>query len=89
MAAPFEAEPELERTPDDLTADHPDMKLFARIEGLIGEEIALLKIPAKERSADQRDRLHAIGDELDRIFASLRERAERLAGRAASGDAAG
>jgi hypothetical protein len=56
----------------------PDVSLFARIEDLVGEEDALLRIPAKERSDDQRDRLRSIGDELDRIWEALRSRADRL-----------
>jgi hypothetical protein len=55
-----------------------DMTLAARIEGLAGEELALLAIPAKERSRAQHDRLRAIGDELDRAFEALKERAHHL-----------
>jgi hypothetical protein len=62
--------------------------LFARIEGLVGEEAAMLRIPAEERSRRQRERLRAIADELDRAFESLRERARRLAD-GSSGMAAG
>jgi hypothetical protein len=65
----------------DLAPDHPDLDLFARIEGLAGEEAALLAIPAKERSRQEHDRLRAIADELDRAWQLLRERAERLGGR--------
>jgi hypothetical protein len=62
----------------DLTPGRPDLELFARIEGLCGEEAALLAIPAKERSRQQRDRLRTIASELDRAWQLLRERAERL-----------
>jgi hypothetical protein len=57
----------------------PDGATFARIEGLLGQEHALLSIPARERTQDQHDSLRAIGAELDRIWERLRERAERLA----------
>jgi hypothetical protein len=62
-----------------------EARLFARIEGLVGEEDALLTIPAKQRSAAQRSRLAEIGHELDRIFEKLRDRADRAAERAAGG----
>jgi hypothetical protein len=77
------------RGPGDLVPGHPDLELFARIEGLAGEEAALLEIPAKQRSRDQHDRLRAIADELDRAWELLRDRAERLGRREAAdhGDA--
>ena len=58
--------------------DKPDdeMALFARIEGLIGEEAALLAIPAGERTKAEDGRLLRISDELDRIWESLRRRSE-------------
>src|SRR3954447_15438752 len=65
--------------PDDRAAVPADLSLFARIEGLVGEERALLEIPARERSQPQKDRLRDIGDELDRIWETLRARAERRA----------
>jgi len=71
--------PRLSRKPDDLLARNPDVSLFARVEGLIGEEDALLLIPALKRNPDERDRLRQIGDELDRIFERLLERSRRLA----------
>jgi hypothetical protein len=55
-----------------------DIGLLARIEDLVGEEHALLLIPAKERNAQQHQRLRDVGAELDRIWDKLRERAERL-----------
>jgi hypothetical protein len=67
------------RGPDDLQPDFGEAGLFARIEGLIGEERALLRVPERDRDQGQRDRLGAIGAELDRIFDALRERAARLA----------
>jgi hypothetical protein len=66
------------RRANDLAAGPPEVELFARIEGLSGEEAALLAIPANERNQHQRDRLRAIAGELDRAWHLLRERAERL-----------
>ena len=51
------------------------MRIFARVENLIGQERALLQVPDRERTREQRDRLQAIGAELDRVFERLRERA--------------
>jgi hypothetical protein len=59
--------------------DPDDVTLFARIEDLVGEEAALIAIPADRRDRGQRDRLHTITADLDRIFDKLRERARRLA----------
>jgi hypothetical protein len=56
----------------------PNADLFARIEGLIGEEHALLLIPAKDRKEQERDRLRLLTEELDRIWEQLLERARRL-----------
>jgi hypothetical protein len=56
-----------------------ELGVFARVEDLLGEEVALLRIPPGERSGEQHDRLHAIGHELDHIFEALRRRAGRLA----------
>jgi hypothetical protein len=67
--------------PDDKAAPPADLSLFARIEGLVGEERALLEIPARERSQPQKDRLRDLGEELDRIWETLRARAERVATR--------
>lgn len=55
-----------------------EMTLAAHIEGLAGEELALLAIPAQERSRAQHDRLRAIADELDHAFETLKQRAHRL-----------
>jgi hypothetical protein len=58
-------------------ADVPaDLSLFARVEGLVGEEKALLEIPRPSRQ--QRDRLREVGAELDHIWEALRARAGRL-----------
>lgn len=75
MSAPFERPP---RGPDELAPPPGGASLFARIEGLVGEEDALLRIPARERSRDEHDRLRVIGDELDRVWETLRRRAQRL-----------
>jgi hypothetical protein len=69
------------RGPDDLAPVPPELGLFARIEGLAGEERALLAVPDADRDDAQRERLRAVAHELDRIWARLRERAEELAGR--------
>jgi hypothetical protein len=60
-----------------------NLSLFARVEGLVGEEDALLRIPAHERSDGQHARLREIADDLDSVFEKLRERAERIAQRPA------
>jgi hypothetical protein len=65
---------ELPSTPNDEPND--EITLFARIEGLIGEEAALLAIPARERTKEEDARLRRISDELDRIWESVRRRAE-------------
>jgi hypothetical protein len=70
------------REPEDIAPSLPeDLRLFARLEGLVGQEHALLSIPAHERTSDQHDRLRAITAELDRLWERLQERAERLARR--------
>ena len=63
------------RRANDLAAGPPEVELFARIEGLCGDEAALLAIPANER---QGDRLRAIAGDLIGHGTLLRERAERL-----------
>jgi hypothetical protein len=80
---------EPERGPEDFAPGSPDLELFARVEGLVGEEAALLAIPAEDRRQHHHDRLKAIGDELDRVFAKLHERAERLAHRTSADDRTG
>jgi hypothetical protein len=59
--------------------DPPELSLYARVEGLIGEEDALLELPADERTPAQRERLRGLQEELDGLWAQLRERARRLA----------
>ena len=63
----------------DPAAPPAEAGLFARIEGLVGQEHALLQIPADKRSEHQHERLRAISEELDRVWDKLRERAERVA----------
>jgi hypothetical protein len=70
------------REAEDLVPDQPDLELFARIEGLCGEEARLLAIPTQHRDQHQHARLAEIADELDRIWEKLRERAEGEAARA-------
>jgi hypothetical protein len=71
MTQPAEFESALQRAPE---LPEP-MRIFSRIEDLIGQERALLHVPDRERTREQRDRLRAIGVELDRVFERLRERA--------------
>jgi hypothetical protein len=63
---------------DELDPDPKGVTMLARMEGLIDEEAALLLIPARERSREQRERLTIVGRELDRLSEHLRERAARL-----------
>jgi hypothetical protein len=74
---------EPQRGPRDYTPEPSDLELFAHVEGLMGEEEALLAIPHADRSEHHHHRLKAIGEELDRAFEKLRERAERVAHRSA------
>jgi hypothetical protein len=73
MSQPAPYESALERAPE-----LPEkLQVFARIEELVGQEDALLRIPAKERTREQHDLLHAIGAELDRVAERLRVRVPR------------
>jgi hypothetical protein len=85
---PPDMHPEMQRGPGDYGTIPHDIATFARIEGLVGEEHALLQIPARERTREQDDRLHHITTELDRIFEHLRERAERIGRHRPTGDSA-
>ena len=64
-------------------ADEPELpeelEPFARIEGLVGQEHALLLIPATERTDRERRLLGAVSAELDRIVEKLKERPVRPA----------
>jgi hypothetical protein len=64
----------------DLEQIPPGVALFAHIEGLAGEEQALLAVPHAERKPEQRERLRVIAEELDRIWETLRQRTERHGG---------
>jgi hypothetical protein len=75
------------RRPDELVPEEGDVRMFARIEGLVGEEAALIAIPADQRTGAQHDRLRALTEELDRIWEKLRERAERIGRHPAHGAA--
>jgi hypothetical protein len=77
---------EPERGPEDFVPGSSDLDLFARVEGLMGEEQALLAIPHDDRAQHHHDRLKAIGDELDRVFERLRDRAERRGRPATEGE---
>jgi hypothetical protein len=72
---------EPERGPKDFVPGSSDLEAFAHVEGLVGEEAVLLAVPHEDRSQHQHDRLKAVGEELDRVFEHLRERARRLAHR--------
>jgi phenylalanyl-tRNA synthetase beta subunit len=68
---------EKRRAPEDVaTPLQEGVDLFAQIEGLVGEECALLAIPLHKRSKSETTRLREIAETLDRIFDKLRERAE-------------
>jgi hypothetical protein len=56
---------------------HGDLALYAHVEGLVAEEAELLALQDHERTAEQHARLHAIGQELDRVWHHLSERARR------------
>jgi hypothetical protein len=71
------------REAKDLSPAPDDLRLFAHIENLVGEEARLLAEPLERRNQEHAARLKAIGEELDRIWQLLRERAERLGHREA------
>jgi hypothetical protein len=66
-----------------LAANEPELpealEAFARIEGLMGQEHALLLIPAAKRTDRERRLLEAVTAELDRIVEKLEERPVRPA----------
>jgi hypothetical protein len=71
-------EPNLEKL-HEMEGEHlpDDIRLYSQLEGLVGEEDALLLIPAHERSREQHHRLRAITEELDRMFERLHHRHAR------------
>jgi hypothetical protein len=67
------------REDTDLAPIPSGLEEYARLEGLVGEEDLLLEEAEEEHAHEQRERLHAISKELDRVWEVLRDRAERLA----------
>ena len=65
-------------TINELSRTSPELEEYEHIEGLCGEETALLDVPAEERKQEQHERLHAISNELDRIWEKLRDRADSV-----------
>jgi Protein of unknown function (DUF2630) len=63
----------------DLSRTPRGLEVYAHIEGLVGEENELLKEAEQGRKKEHRERLHAIKQELDRAWETLRQRAERHA----------
>ncbi len=63
----------------DLSPIPSDLETYAHIEGLVGEEDELLEQAEEGRKEEHRERLHAIKEELDRAWETLRRRAERRA----------
>jgi hypothetical protein len=61
----------------DLSPIPHDLDAYAHIEGLVGEETEILEGAEEDRKEDDHKRLHAIGQELDRVWETLRQRAER------------
>jgi Protein of unknown function (DUF2630) len=76
MTTPYRLEADA-RKPEGTLEHSPGASLFAQVEGLAGEEQELLVIPAHERKPHEHERLRAVGEELDRVFEHLRERAGR------------
>jgi predicted nuclease with TOPRIM domain len=65
---------------EDLSPIPGDLEVYARVEGLVGEEEELLEQAEDGRKEEHRQRLHAIAQELDRVWETLRRRADRRAG---------
>ena len=61
----------------DLSPIPRGLEVYAHVEGLVGEETELLEEAEKSRKEEHRKRLHAIEEELDRAWETLRRRAER------------
>jgi hypothetical protein len=64
--------------PEELSPRPPGLEEFARTEGLVGEEDALLRVPPEQRDEKTERRLKEVSAELDRMWEHLRQRAERL-----------
>jgi hypothetical protein len=76
--AGFYPDEELAREHDkDLSPIPRELEAYAHIEGLVGEENKLLEEAEEGRKEEHRERLHEIGQELDRAWDTLRRRAER------------
>ena len=74
----YQPDEELAREHDkDLSPIPRDLEVYARVEGLVGEEDELLEGAEGSRKVEHRERLHAITQELDRAWETLRRRAER------------
>jgi hypothetical protein len=63
----------------DLSPVPRDLEVYAHVEGLVGEENELLEVAEEDRKDEHHQRLHAIREELDRAWETLRRRAERRA----------
>ena len=71
LTPPFESPP-----------DRPGaLGVYERVEGLVGEEQALLRVPAHEREHHHHRRLQELEAELDRLGQLLERRAGRRRGR--------
>jgi hypothetical protein len=78
--AAFYPDEEIARERDkDLSPVPRDLEVYAHIEGLVGEENELLEQAEESRKEEHHERLHAIREELDRAWETLRRRAERRA----------
>ena len=76
--ADFYPDEEIAREHDEALSPIPrDLEVYAHIEGLVGEEDALLEEAEENRKEEHRERLHAIREELDRAWEALRRRAQR------------
>ena len=75
LAQPSDIEA-LARADDELPEE---LEAFARIEGLMGQEHALLSVPEAKRTDRERRLLGAVTAELDRIVEKLKERPVRPA----------
>jgi hypothetical protein len=54
-----------------------ELAAYEHIEGLCGEEDALLRIPHEQREPHHHERLQRVEDELDRAYEHLRRRADK------------
>ena len=74
MGQPSPLEPDLAKMIEKGPPLPDDLRAYARVENLVGQEQALLSIPKNERTEAEHGILHEIGEELDRIAAALRRR---------------